>query len=54
MHDLNDIFCFVAVAEHSGFSATARSLILPKSSISGHVDRLEARLGVRLLERTTR
>ena len=54
MQDLNDILCFTAVAEHNGFSAAARALNRPKSSISRHVDRLEARLGVRLLERTTR
>ena len=54
MHDLNDVFCFTAVAENSGFSAAARALNRPKSSISRHVERLEARLGVRLLERSTR
>ena len=54
MQDLNDILCFAAVAEHKGFSAAARALNRPKSSISRHVDRLEARLGVRLLERSTR
>jgi DNA-binding transcriptional LysR family regulator len=54
MQDLNDILCFTAVAEHNGFSAAARALNRPKSSISRHVDRLEARLGVRLLERSTR
>src|SRR6202030_3793818 len=45
---------FAAVVEHSGFSAAARSLNLPKSSVSRHVGRLEDRLGVRLLERSTR
>ena len=54
MQDLNDILCFAAVVEHNGFSAAARALNRPKSSISRHVDRLEARLGVRLLERSTR
>ena len=54
MQDLNDVLCFAAVAEHKGFSAAARALNRPKSSISRHVDRLEARLGVRLMERTTR
>ena len=54
MQDLNDVLCFTAVAEHNGFSSAARVLNRPKSSISRHVDRLEARLGVRLLERTTR
>ncbi|MFC5343420.1 LysR substrate-binding domain-containing protein (plasmid) [Brevundimonas staleyi] len=54
MQDLNDILFFTAVVEHNGFSAAARALNRPKSSISRHVDRLEARLGVRLLERSTR
>ena len=51
LHDLNDLLFFAAVVEHSGFSAAARSLNLPKSSVSRHVGRLEDRLGVRLLER---
>lgn len=54
MHDLNDLLFFTAVVEQSGFSAAARVLNLPKSSVSRHVGRLEARLGVRLLERSTR
>jgi DNA-binding transcriptional LysR family regulator len=54
VQDLNDIVCFTAVARHNGFSAAARALSRPKSSISRQVDRLEARLGVRLLERSTR
>src|SRR5262249_54562600 len=54
LHDLNDLLFFAAVVEHSGFSAAARSLNLPKSSVSRHVGRLENRLGVRLLERSTR
>ena len=54
LHDLTDLLFFAAVVEHSGFSAAARSLNLPKSSVSRHVGRLEDRLGVRLLERSTR
>jgi DNA-binding transcriptional LysR family regulator len=54
VHDLNDLLFFAAVVEQSGFSAAARSLNLPKSSVSRHVGRLEDRLGVRLLERSTR
>ena len=54
MHDLNDLRFFTAVVEQAGFSAAARVLNLPKSSVSRHVGRLEARLGVRLLERSTR
>ena len=54
MHDLNDLLFFTTVVERAGFSAAARVLNLPKSSVSRHVGRLEARLGVRLLERSTR
>src|ERR1700761_6055812 len=54
MQDLNDIAFFAAVVEHKGFSAAARVLGMPKSSLSRHVGRLEARLGMRLLERSTR
>jgi DNA-binding transcriptional LysR family regulator len=54
MQDLNDIAYFAAVVENKGFSAAARALDLPKSTLSRHVDRLEKRLGVRLLERSTR
>src|SRR5204863_7568147 len=54
LHDLNDLLFFAAVVEHSGFSAAARSLNLPKSSVSRHVGRMADGLGVRLLERSTR
>ena len=54
MQDLNDVRFFTAVVEHQGFSAAARALNLPKSSVSRRVSNLEARLGVRLLERSTR
>ena len=54
VYDLNDLLFFAAVVEQNGFSAAARSLNLPKSSVSRHVGRLEDRLGVRLLERSTR
>jgi DNA-binding transcriptional LysR family regulator len=40
--------------DHGGFSAAARALDKPKSSLSASVARLEAELGARLLERTTR
>jgi DNA-binding transcriptional LysR family regulator len=54
MRDLNDVQYFAAVVEHHGFSAAARALNLPKSSVTRHIADLEARLGVRLLERSTR
>jgi len=54
MQDLNDIAFFAAVVENKGFSAAARALGQPKSSLSRHVSQLEERLGMRLLERSTR
>jgi DNA-binding transcriptional LysR family regulator len=54
MRDLNDILYFAAVVNHRGFAPAARAMALPKSSLSRHVARLEERLGVRLLERSTR
>jgi DNA-binding transcriptional LysR family regulator len=54
MHDLNDVQFFAAVVENQGFSAAARNLNLPKSSVSRRIASLEARLGVRLIERSTR
>ena len=52
--DLNDVYLFTVVAAESGFSAAARRLGLPVSSVSRRVRRLEERLGVELLVRTTR
>lgn len=47
-----ELFC--EVVEHGGFSAAARVLGHPKSSLSAAVQRLESNLGLRLIERTTR
>lgn len=52
--DLNDYRYFAVVAESGGFSAASRRLGLPKSRLSRRVAGLEARLGVRLLQRSTR
>jgi len=54
MRDLNDIAFFAAVVENKGFSAASRALGQPKSTLSRHVNQLEERLGMRLLERSTR
>lgn len=54
MRDLNDLYYFAAVVDHGGFAAAARALNEPKSSLSRRVSRLEDRLGVRLIERSTR
>jgi DNA-binding transcriptional LysR family regulator len=45
---------FVKVVEHGGFSSAARRLNLATSVVTTHVKSLEERLGVRLLNRTTR
>lgn len=54
VRDFNDLQFFAAVVQHRGFSAGARALGLPKSRVSRRVAVLEERLGVRLLDRTTR
>ena len=54
MQDLNDLRFFAAVVSSGGFSKAARELGLPKSRLSRRVAQLEAELGVRLLERSTR
>lgn len=52
--DLNDLSAFVAVAQAGGFRDAARLGGVSASSLSGAVRRLEAKLGMRLLNRTTR
>jgi DNA-binding transcriptional LysR family regulator len=54
MQDLNDLRFFAAVVANGGFSKAARELGLPKSRLSRRISALEAELGVRLLERSTR
>jgi DNA-binding transcriptional LysR family regulator len=54
MADLQDISAFVAVATHGSFRGAARIMNASASQLSEAVRRLEARLGVRLLNRTTR
>jgi DNA-binding transcriptional LysR family regulator len=54
LSDLNDLRFFAAVVEHGGFSAAGRALGVPKSRLSKRIALLEERLGVRLLQRTTR
>jgi DNA-binding transcriptional LysR family regulator len=54
MQDLNDMLYFAEVVDRGGFAAAGRSLGLPKSKLSRRVAQLEERLGVRLLQRTTR
>jgi DNA-binding transcriptional LysR family regulator len=52
--DLNHLTVFEAVARTSSFSAAAKELGLPKSSVSRGISRLEGELDVQLLLRTTR
>src|SRR5450432_3748982 len=52
--DLNHVAVFIRVVELESFTAAAKQLGLPKSSVSRTVTRLEEDLGVRLLQRTTR
>lgn len=54
MQDLNDMLYFAEVVDSGGFAAAGRALAIPKSKLSRRVAELEARLGVRLLQRTTR
>ncbi|KVC28303.1 LysR family transcriptional regulator [Burkholderia pseudomultivorans] len=52
--DLNDLYYFVQVVEHGGFAPAGRALNLPKSKLSRRIALLEARLGMRLIQRSTR
>src|SRR5580658_4109465 len=54
MEDLNDIYFFASVVQYGGFSAAARIIGVEKTRLSRRVAALEKRLGVRLLQRTTR
>ncbi|WP_437622710.1 LysR substrate-binding domain-containing protein [Sorangium sp. So ce1151] len=50
----NDIALFARIAEHGGLSAAGRALGVPKSSLGRRLQLLEERLGVRLVQRTSR
>lgn len=54
MIDLNELQFFVQVSRAQSFTLAAKQLGAPKSSVSRAVLRLESRLGLRLIERTTR
>ncbi|MBA2934866.1 LysR family transcriptional regulator [Sphingomonas sp. CGMCC 1.13654] len=54
MTELGDLDAFVAVAEARSFRGAGKLRGVPASSLSDAVRRLEERLGVRLLNRTTR
>lgn len=54
MDRLDGMRVFTRIVELKSFSAAAREFDLPASTVTDALKRLEARLGVRLLERTTR
>jgi len=54
MLDLNDVAVFVQVVRAGSFAAAGRRLGMPSNTISRRVQLLEERLGVRLLQRSTR
>lgn len=52
--DLNDVSAFLAVVEAGSFTRAAAKLNVSQSALSQTIRNLEARLGLRLLTRTTR
>src|ERR1700745_2857303 len=54
MRDLNALAIFAKVVEAKSFSAAARALKMPISTVSRRIAELEEQLGVRLLERSAR
>ncbi len=52
--DLNEVLVFARVVRAGSFTAAARELRMPKSTVSRKVTELEERLSARLLQRTTR
>ncbi|HAS1171809.1 LysR family transcriptional regulator [Enterobacter hormaechei] len=53
-YDLDDLYIFSLVVKFKGFSAAADAARIPKSRVSRRVSHLEEKLGVRLLNRTSR
>src|SRR5688500_15225034 len=52
--ELAGIRVFLHVVQSGSFSAAARQLAMPKSTVSRKISELEAHVGARLLQRTTR
>lgn len=52
--DLNEIAVFIQVVQSLSFSAAAKKLGMPNSTVSHKISSLEQRLGVTLIQRTTR
>ncbi|HUW03746.1 MAG TPA: LysR family transcriptional regulator [Acidimicrobiales bacterium] len=51
--DLKQLDAVVAIADHGSFSAAARALHTVQSNVSAHIARLEAELGVEVVDRRT-
>ena len=54
MNDLNNLVYFAKIVEHGSLSAAGNALGVAKSVLSQHLTKLEAELGVRLIQRSTR
>ncbi|MDQ0081932.1 transcriptional regulator, LysR family [Variovorax sp. YR634] len=54
MLDLNEVAMFVQVARLGSFAEAARQLRMPSATVSRRIQQLEARLGTRLMQRSTR
>lgn len=52
--DFNEIAVFISVVQEGSFSQAAKKLGMPNSTVSAKVSNLEKRLGVTLIQRTTR
>lgn len=52
--DLNDLYAFRALVEYGNFRLAAESICLSQSALSRRIEKLEAALGNRLFDRTTR
>ncbi len=52
--DLNEVAMFVQVARSGSFAEAARRLRMPTATVSRRIQQLEARLGTRLMQRSTR
>jgi DNA-binding transcriptional LysR family regulator len=54
MPNANDLMIFAKTVEYGGFASAAKRLAMPKSTVSKRVAELEAELGARLVNRTSR
>lgn len=54
MDRFQEVQVFVRVADLCSFSQAARDLLMPRTTVTNLIKRMETRLGARLLERTTR